>query len=66
MRRRKKKAEKYVRCPGCSAELPINDLAAQVAHMETFHPQLIAQRHVTAGIRSEYTAAVGAGNASTL
>ena len=33
-----------IKCPGCSVELPKDDLRAQVAHMEQFHPDIIEQR----------------------
>jgi hypothetical protein len=31
-------------CPGCGLELPEDDLAAQSAHMQTEHPEIIAER----------------------
>ena len=37
-------AEAMIRCPGCRLELPAGDLAAQVAHMEVEHPEIIAGR----------------------
>ena len=38
------KDENLVKCPGCSVELPEDDLRAHVAHMEQFHPDIIEQR----------------------
>lgn len=39
-----------VKCPGCSLELPENDLAAQMTHMDKYHPEIIAQRRREAGM----------------
>lgn len=50
-----KRKTKTVKCPGCELELPEDDVQAQIQHMESRHPDLIASRHRGAGIRSEYT-----------
>lgn len=36
--------EPLVQCPGCELELPERDLAAQVAHMQTHHPDVVTER----------------------
>ena len=38
------KSSELIKCPGCDTMLPKNDIDAQVAHMDEFHPDIIAQR----------------------
>lgn len=38
------KSPEMVKCPGCNLELPENNTAAQVRHMEECHPELIEER----------------------
>ncbi len=33
-----------VKCPGCDLKLPKDDLAAQMAHMDECHPEIISER----------------------
>lgn len=33
-----------IQCPGCSVELPEQDIAAQREHMEREHPEIVAER----------------------
>ena len=42
---------KMVACPDCGFELPEKDFAAQWAHMDANHPEIIAQRR--AALREE-------------
>jgi len=42
-----------VKCPGCPLELPKDDLGAQIAHMEKFHPEIITARLRREGIHGE-------------
>ncbi|OGE83731.1 MAG: hypothetical protein A3B23_02055 [Candidatus Colwellbacteria bacterium RIFCSPLOWO2_01_FULL_48_10] len=35
---------RVVKCPGCPLELSENDMAAQRAHMDTQHPEIVAKR----------------------
>jgi len=44
LQRQEKPAERMVKCPGCDLELPENDKASQIAHMEKNHPEIISQR----------------------
>lgn len=43
----------YIQCPGCCLELPADDTDAQVAHMEEYHPEIIAQRLHDEGLHHE-------------
>ena len=36
--------KRMVKCPGCGHELPEEDVHAQIAHMESRHPDIIADR----------------------
>lgn len=47
-----------IKCPGCELQLPDNNVSGQIKHMEDAHPEIIAQRHRNAGIRSKYTEVV--------
>lgn len=42
-----------IRCPGCDLELPEDDVRAQKAHLESRHPEIIAERLESAGFRQE-------------
>lgn len=44
---------KYIKCPGCSLMLPEDDIMAQKAHMERFHPEIIIQRLKREGLHRE-------------
>ena len=35
---------KMIKCPGCDLMLPEDDTKAQVAHMDEFHPDIVAKR----------------------
>ena len=47
--------KRFIKCPGCELELPEDDSSAQMRHMEEKHPDIIGERHRSAGIRSEFT-----------
>lgn len=36
------------KCPGCPLELPDDDLASQMRHMSSEHPEIIAERRAEA------------------
>jgi len=42
-----------VKCPECPLELPEDDLRAQIAHMEKFHPEIITARLRREGMHGE-------------
>lgn len=42
-----------IQCPGCDLKLPEDDVRAQQEHMEREHPEIIAERLVSAGFRQE-------------
>jgi hypothetical protein len=46
-------AVKTIHCPGCGVELPEEDAAAQILHMQHEHPGLIAARLREAGLHPE-------------
>lgn len=37
-----------MQCPGCDLELPDDEILAQMQHMETAHPEIIAERRAEA------------------
>lgn len=40
--------DKLIKCPGCDVKLPERDLHAQIAHMDKYHPDIIAARRYDA------------------
>ncbi len=42
-----------IKCPGCAEMIPVDASAAQILHMETYHPNIIERRLRQAGLYHE-------------
>ena len=43
-----KKDTEMIKCSECGLELPVDDLRRQMAHMDKFHPEVVARRQAEA------------------